>query len=553
MTRTLNGGPPAATLTGAEAWAAIQSGVDVTVTAAGLVALASAGNVRLTGNQSIDGTKTFTSAPVVPVGTFARTGQFSVLDYGGVPDAVSTVNKPAVLAAFTAASASTYGGEVVLPPGVWNVADLGLVWTSGKPVTLDGAGVGVTYLYFSTDRGAGTMALSGPGVRVRNMTINGPGTSFVMGASPANLTGVELQSRANLQNVTLQGFRSAVKVVGDHTYMQTVKCLNNYYGELYADATTAGDHTRIDCDLSGNMRSSIGVATTGVMDAATYVRGHLGFSPFCIEFESGGATDWVGMVDSQFVGTAFEYAGNGFIYNSDQKVMLTSNRLDQCRPFTSNAAFKIAALAVQPEVYVGTVDGIDLRGDGPAQWDCITIRRSVWDGWKGAYARSVVAGVPLFKAYMGLSGLSGTFLLTGANSRAVAFSAAVAVAAGQVVEYSGSVHYVQPHNPSGANGGSMIAGVALTAAAAVTGVIRDVCIAVQEDFEGQTPVQVAGAGPYGANDMLFAVGTVGKVDNAAGAGGGYQGKAIIGRVAGVTAVAGGKLSGVIIKVTDAGT
>jgi hypothetical protein len=53
--------------------------------------------------------------------------------------------------------------------------------------------------------------------------------------------------------------------------------------------------------------------------------------------------------------------------------------------------------------------------------------------------------------------------------------------------------------------------------------------------------------------MLFAVGTVGKVDNAAGAGGGYADKAIIGRVAADLTVSSGKLDGVIIKISDRAT
>ncbi len=516
--------------------------------------------VHDTGNETVDGIKTFTSSPIVPTPTTstqaapkgyvdALSGQINVTAHGGVANGSSVVNKPAVLGAFNAATALPFGAEVLLPPGVWNVADLGLVWTAGKPVTLVGAGVDVTYLYFSTDRAAGTFALSGPGVRARNMTISGPGTSFVLGTSPADLRAVQFQSRANLQNVTIQGFHAGVQVTGDHTYMQTVKILNCFYGEEYANATTAGDHVRVDCDFTGNLRSSIFVALTGIMDAATYLRGHLGFGPFHIEFASGGADDWVGMVDSQFIGTGFEYGGNGFIYNSDRKVMIQNTTVDRCRPFTRNVAFKIAALAVQPDLYVRTVDSLNIIGEGPIQWEPVVIRSSTWEGWKPSYARAVAAGVPFLKAFMGLSGVGGTLTLTHANSRAVAMSALSAITAGQVVEYAGSRHYVQPHNPSGANGGSLIAGVALNDAP----LVNDVCIVVTEDYEATTPVQVVGAGPYGANDMLFAVGTVGKVDNAAGAGAGYQDKAIIGRVAGVTAVTSGKLSGVIIKVQDRAT
>lgn len=55
------------------------------------------------------------------------------------------------------------------------------------------------------------------------------------------------------------------------------------------------------------------------------------------------------------------------------------------------------------------------------------------------------------------------------------------------------------------------------------------------------------------DDVLFAVGTPGKVDNAAGAGAGYQDKAIIGRVATDLTVSSGKLDGIIINIQDRAT
>jgi hypothetical protein len=536
--------------------------------------------VHDTGNETIAGVKTFTSSPIVPTPTTAFQAApkgyvESLVAAGGalrVEDEGSTVVSAATGINFVGADVTvtdagsneatvTVGGAGQITvtsygavagassAGQWNVGDLGLVWTSGKPVTLVGAGPDVTYLYFSTDRAAGTFALSGPGVRVRNMTIYGPGTSLVLGTSPANLRAVEMQNRANLQHVTIERFHAGYQVVGDHTYAETVKTLNCFYGEEYANGTTFGDHTRIDCDNTGNLRASIFVALDGKMDAATYIRGHLGFTPFCIECEAGGADDWVGMIDSQFIGTAFEYGGNGFLYNSDQKVMVQNVTLDRCRPFSRNVAYKIAALAVQPDVFVRTVDSMHIIGDGPIQWEPLVIRSCTWEGWKRSYAAAVAAGFTFLKGFMGLSGTGGTMALTHSNSRAVAMSAEAAITAGQVVEYSGAAHYVRPHNPSGANGGSLIAGVALNAAPSV----NDVCIVVQEDYEGTTPIQVAGAGPYGADDMLFAVGTVGKVDNAAGAGGGYADKAIIGRVAADLTVSSGKLDGVIIKISDRAT
>lgn len=464
--------------------------------------------------------------------------------------AASGKDKVAALAAWTAANATTYGGIVVFAPGFYDVGDLALVWPAApKTITIAGSGRNTTIVKFSVDGAAGAFALTGAGfgAKIRDLTISGPGSSFVLGTSPANLTGVKMSSRSELVNVTISGFKAGVQITGDHDYMQSVKVQNCFYAEYYHAPTTAGDHPRIDCDFTGNMRASIGVSPTGRLDAATYLRCHFGFSPFGIEFEAGGAAGWGGMTDCQFIGTAWEYCGNGWIYNSDRNVLSLNVQITGARPFTYNAAFKIAALAVQPDVYVGTVTGWHIVGDGFTNWDCTIIRNSVWEGWKQAYARTVAAGSTFLRAYMGLSGLGGTFRLNDSDSRAAAYNVTAAVAAGQVVEHTNARHYVRPHNPSAVNGGSIVAGVAITAATSGT----DVCIVTDEDLEGQA-VQVAGAGPYGVNDMLFAVGTTGKVDNVAGAGT-YANRAIIGRVGDTLTVSGGQLANVIIKVTDRAT
>lgn len=521
----------------------------VVVNAHPLDIVSSADAVTLTGAQTVAGTKTW--AEPARFGSGAPWYDVTAATFGSAASSASSAaNKAALNAAVAAASANTYGGELFLPPGSYDFGDAAPVLPG--VVSLAGADYLSTIMRFTTDRGAGTHAISSAaganGVRMRNLAITGPGTSFAVGTAPAGTRGVKLSSRAHLQNVRISGFHSGVQLVGDHIELDDVKCLNNYFGAYFASAVTNGDNTFVGVDLTGNMRASIGVAPTSNMDACTFVRGHLGYSPFCIEWEAGGSPGWTGMSSTEFLGVGWEYAGNGFFYCSDRNVFLYDFRITSARPWTGNAAFKISSLAVQKDFYVGALIGMRIVGDGPTTIDSSIIRASSWEGWKGAYGRAAAAGVTFLKGYMGLSGASGTLALIESDSRAKACNVTAAVTAGQVVEYAGSPHYVRPHNPSAANGGSLVAGVALTSATSTD----DVCIVIQEDYEGQS-VQVAGAGPYGANDMLFAVGTVGKVDNAAGAGAGYQDKAIIGRVGLTTAVSGGKLAGVLVKVSDRAT
>ncbi len=472
--------------------------------------------------------------------------------YVGPPAAGASVgkDKAAVSAAHAAVAASATGGAVSLGPGIYQVGDLRLTWPGPtKVVTIEGAGELATVLWFETDGAAGEFAMGGVGgysVHLRNMTVAGPGTSFTLGTAPCNLRAMQLDSRAHIENVQIWNFHTGMQIVGDHITLDHVKVQNCFYGIYCADAITGGDNTATDVDLTGNMRASLACHPNSGINGWTFLRGHFGYTPFGIEFEAGG-TGWSGMTDTQFIGTAWEYCGNGMIYNADREVIAYNIEISGARPWTGNATFKIAALAVQPDVFMGQLANWNLIGDGPTDWDCIAIRQSRWDGWRLAYDRAVSQGKTFLKANMGYGGVGGTFALNNSNSRAVAMNVTAAVTVGQVVEYTGARHYVRPHNPSGANGGSMVAGVAMTAATSGT----DVCIVAVEDYEG-VPVKVAGAGPYGANDMLFAVGTAGAVDNVAGAGT-YANKAIIGRVGDTLAVSSGKLNGVIVKVTDRAT
>lgn len=454
-------------------------------------------------------------------------------------------DKAAVQAAWNAASDTDTGGDVVLGPGTYQVGDLRLTTpaSGSKLVWISGAGEEATVLIFEGDGAAGEFAFNtaGLGVHARNLTVKGPGSSFTVGTAPANLRCFELGSRAHLVNVRMEGFYCGYQMVGDHITVSHCKAGNNYIGEYHADATTNGDNTTIDTDLSGNMRASIAVAPSGSIDGHTYVRGHLGYSPFPLEFEEGGSPGWTAMSDSMFLGTAWEYAGNAHIYCGDKAAAAYNVDFLGCRPFTYNAAFKISSIAVLEDVYTGTVDSFRLRGDGFTRWNCVAIRGCSWDGWKVAFLRNVSAGTAMFTGNMGFGGITGTFDLRHGNARAVALNPLSAVTAGQVVEYSGAPHYVQPHNPLTANGGSMIAGVALNSATVLT----DVVIVAIEDLEAQ-PIQVVGSG-YGANDMLFAVGS-GQAANKANAGTGYASLPIVGRVSNPT-ISGGKVTA-LVKVTD---
>lgn len=138
MDRTLNGGPPAGVLDGSEEWAAIKSGVDVTISGASVNSIpramstisglldALAATVKTSGSQSITGIKNFATGILVPDESlpitavdgldYALSAQSTLVAAPGGIDDTANVN-----AAKTAAGS---GGTVVFGPGTYVVSGL---------------------------------------------------------------------------------------------------------------------------------------------------------------------------------------------------------------------------------------------------------------------------------------------------------------------------------------------------------------------------------------------------------------------------------------------
>lgn len=128
MTKNITQLPAAATLDGTEVLPAIQAGADVKATAS---ALAAPGNVRLIGDQTVAGVKTFANSPVVP------DGSWSIADTSGLQTALNTKAADADVAHDTGnetwAGVKTFSSSPVVPAASWAIAA-----TSGLQTALDG-------------------------------------------------------------------------------------------------------------------------------------------------------------------------------------------------------------------------------------------------------------------------------------------------------------------------------------------------------------------------------------------------------------------------------
>jgi len=459
-------------------------------------------------------------------------------------------DKAAVLAAVNAAIASPRGGTVRFGPGNYDVGDLAISLPNTSAdfsISLQGAAHRATLLTFSTDRGAGTKAITSASAGganfhvIRDLKINGPGggaRTVGLGNTPAAMDGVHLQAGSIMTNCQVQGFKGGVVIGGDHIELNHVNSNNNFDGVYFEGGTPSqGDIILNNCGLDGNLRASIGIANNGIMLSTTIMRGHLGVGPYCIYIEPGSTI--YNIQYPRFLATSFESCGNGHIIGGTAGTgSMLDAQFDGCGNWTYASVYKIPSVAVAPaDFYLANMNKTMIRGDGPTSINTNTLISLEWfTGWKYAYSRSITNGVPfIVSAGVGLSG-QGRVLLVQGDSRAVACQLypGYTINAGDLVQRDANANYVRPYLPQAANGGSILAGVARNTPTGNT-----LCIVAVEDYDGETKVNVVGTG-YAAGNLLFPDATTKSSANRSGGTGmtGYASQPIVGVVSDPTIAAG---------------
>ncbi|MFI0265644.1 right-handed parallel beta-helix repeat-containing protein [Streptomyces luteogriseus] len=127
--------------------------------------------MRTTGNQTIDGVKTFNQAPVVPGGKVVSLDWYNVKAYGAKGDDVAN-DRAAIQAAIDAATAAG-GGVVYLPKGTYRISSP-LLPTNATGLQIVGAGWGTS---IKLNEGMNDYAFKFDGtdtrLRIADLTIDG--------------------------------------------------------------------------------------------------------------------------------------------------------------------------------------------------------------------------------------------------------------------------------------------------------------------------------------------------------------------------------------------
>lgn len=197
--------------------------------------------------------------------------------------------------------------------------------SNNKGVGLIGPGRHLCKIKVTTDLGAGTFAIrSSDRTKTTEYALSGfrlvgPTETRVYGTAPCAMDGIEVARRMTLDGLTVEFFRGGLRIVGDHICVARCNSSSNYFGIYYRDSYTSGDVSFIDCDLSGNVMSSIGVGIGGMLAANSFLRGHVGFSPYGIYAETGVAATASNLVvfGVWFYGTSWEAFGNAGCHDAD--------------------------------------------------------------------------------------------------------------------------------------------------------------------------------------------------------------------------------------------
>lgn len=202
--------------------------------------------------------------------------------------------------------------------------DLGGPVTLPANVHLAGLDRTVSAIRCPTDLGAGVPAIRcsarhGMGPTIRDLSLVGPGRGKegIIGQSPAAMDGILLCSKASLQRVVVQFFRSGLVIRENHETLTDVKSVNNYYNVFFApNPLNRGNQRFFGCDFSSASFASVGIAPTNGIDYGTFLATDLGRAPFGLYKEPTSASGPVMMTSSAFINTTFESIGNAALYDA---------------------------------------------------------------------------------------------------------------------------------------------------------------------------------------------------------------------------------------------
>lgn len=367
--------------------------------------------------------------------------------YVGDATGVSGTDVANVTAAVAAVVASPRGGIVLFGPGLYDLSGIDPILlpesgATGKQVTLQGAGGNNgTILYLATDGAVGEFFIGGSGLSsaangsyktvLRDLTVFGPQAFTAYNTNtatrvPCNLSGVMLDTHVSIYNCYFSGFRYGMQAAGNHSVVRDSTFTNSYVGCRHTPTAGAGGDILFDnVNLSGNTLASHAIANDAVA-SFTMIRGHVGFAPYGVYFESGGDAGSARLYYCSFLGTSFEFMGNCMLYSPDQLAGVEEVHWENCGNFsTNNPTYGLPTSTYHNQVFLHTFRNSSFEGGSP-NYACTESHFNVSGVLSGVsmdrclvgMAQAVTDGVPFVKG-ISLQNQS-TVNLSDTNFRAVA-------------------------------------------------------------------------------------------------------------------------------------
>lgn len=234
----------------------------------------------------------------------------------------------------------------------------------GTPVSLTGIGGGAAYsvvLKWPSDLGTGKFAIldtnrqttaTGNYGQISYLSLVGPASTFTIGTSPANMSGLGQGAFRSLTNVSVSGFRSGIDISGGVFNWFSVTSTHNYYDVYFSTPNSQyyGNIVMNGCVFQLATLAAIGVSQDAVIAQTQVIGTYLTASPFGLykETNSGSPSQPILADYSDFLDCTFEVLGNGISgddRNSASAPILVFYEVSFVRPFFSwSATYKYSAV-----------------------------------------------------------------------------------------------------------------------------------------------------------------------------------------------------------------
>lgn len=302
-------------------------------------------------------------------GITTYTQRFEAAKGGGVyqapdPTGVASTDRTRLNEFWSTIMALTWWPRTILPAGEYKSDQM---LTYPVAAVIEGAGRMESVITFTVDLGAGNhmMRPSSPDYPsvLRNFACNAPQVAFVPGVIPNNMMGIRANHATIIENMQVSYSKGGVTTLTDHVKLIGCSITNNYFN-FYQEPNpvTIGNHSFVNCELTGAYMASIGMHRTHTFSGNIFAGTHIGYAPYGFYREAAGATSGLGQgfIDAQTASDFWlEAFGNGIFFDANAASgvadsVITNSDFGQMA-YSFNSTYKIAASPIRGIVVVGAM------------------------------------------------------------------------------------------------------------------------------------------------------------------------------------------------------